>query len=69
MNTISHLLRETFALDVRRLRPSDIISIALPPEKQDQQNVRKLRGMNSADWQQLVDLVYRDGNAADGDTV
>jgi DNA helicase HerA-like ATPase len=56
-------------LDIRRLRPADVISIALPPEKQDQQNVRKLKGMNEADWQQLVDLVYRDGNAADGDTI
>lgn len=56
-------------LDIRRLRPGDIISIALPPEKQDQQNVRKLKGMNDADWHQLVDLVYRDGNAADGDTI
>jgi DNA helicase HerA-like ATPase len=56
-------------LDIRRLRPGDVISIALPPEKQDQQNVRKLKGMNDADWQELVDLVYRDGNAADGDTI
>lgn len=56
-------------LDIRRLRPSDVISIALSPEKQDQQNVRKLKGMNDADWHQLVDLVHRDGNAADGDTI
>jgi DNA helicase HerA-like ATPase len=56
-------------LDIRRLRPGDVISIALSPEKQDQQNVRKLKGMNDADWQELVDLVYRDGNAADGDTI
>jgi hypothetical protein len=56
-------------LDIRRLRPGDVISIALSPEKQDQQNVRKLKGMNDADWQQLVDLVYRDGNAADGETI
>ena len=56
-------------LDIRRLRPADIISIALPPEKQDQQNVRKLKGMNDADWHELVDLVHRDSNAADGDTV
>jgi len=56
-------------LDIRRLRPSDVISIALPPEKQDQQNVRKLKGMNDADWHQLVDLIHRDGNGADGQTV
>jgi len=56
-------------LDVRRLRPADVISIALSPEKQDQQNVRKLKGMNDQDWHQLVDLVHRDGNAADPDTI
>jgi len=56
-------------LDIRRLRPGDIISIALSPEKQDQQNVRKLKGMNDADWHQLVDLVHKDGNAADGRTI
>ncbi len=49
-------------LDIRRLRPGDVISIALSPEKQDQQNVRKLKGMNDADWHQLVDLIHRDGN-------
>lgn len=56
-------------LDIRRLRPSHVISIALSPEKQDQQNVRKLKGMNDQDWRRLVDLVHRDGNAADGDTI
>lgn len=56
-------------LDIRRLRPGDVISIALAPEKQDQQNVRKLKGMNDADWHQLVDLIHRDGNGADGHTV
>jgi DNA helicase HerA-like ATPase len=56
-------------LDIRRLRPGDVISIALSPEKQDQQNVRKLKGMNDADWHQLVDLIHKEGNAADGGTV
>jgi len=52
-------------LDIRRLQPADVISIALSPEKQDQQNVRKLRGMNLASWGQLVDLIDRHGNSAD----
>lgn len=52
-------------LDIRRLQPSDVVTIALPPERQDQQNVRKLRGMNLADWTELVDLVHVHGNAAD----
>jgi DNA helicase HerA-like ATPase len=52
-------------LDIRRLRPSDVLSIALSPERQDQQNVRKLRGLNQTDWASLVDLIARDGNLAD----
>jgi DNA helicase HerA-like ATPase len=52
-------------VDIRRLRPSDVISIALSPDKQDQQNVRKLRGMNPSDWADLVDLIAKDGNGAD----
>ena len=56
-------------LDIRRLRPSDVVSIALPPEKQDQQNIRKLKGMNDTDWHELVDLIQRDGNGADGNTI
>jgi DNA helicase HerA-like ATPase len=56
-------------LDIRRLRPADVISIALSPEKQDQQNVRKLKGMNDTDWRELVDLIHKDGNAADGDAI
>lgn len=52
-------------LDVRRLQPGDVISIALSPEKQDQQNVRKLRSMNPVAWTKLVDLIDDHGNAAD----
>lgn len=52
-------------LDIRRFRPSDIISIALSQEKQDQQNVRKLKGLNQGNWEKLVDLIYRQKNEAD----
>ena len=52
-------------LDIRRLRPSDVISIALSPEKQDQQNVRKLKGLNDSDWRELVNEIYANKNAAD----
>ncbi len=52
-------------LDIRRLRPSDVISIALPVEKQDQQNVAKLKGLNDAHWRTLVDEIYTNGNATD----
>jgi hypothetical protein len=52
-------------LDIRRLRPADVISIALSPDRQDQQNVRKLRGLNDADWARLVELIAIHKNSAD----
>lgn len=50
-------------LDIRRFRPGDVISIALGPERQEQQNVRKLRGLNPERWEALVNLVDRTRNA------
>lgn len=52
-------------LDIRRLRPSDVIGIALSPEKQDQQNVRKLKGLDQARWERLVNLVNASGHQSD----
>ena len=49
-------------LDLRRLRPSDVIAIALGPERQDQQNVRKLRSLAQARWEELVDLIDENRN-------
>jgi hypothetical protein len=51
-------------LDIRRLRPSDVIAIALSPDRQEQQYVRKLRGLPQAKWEQLVDLIDKFGNTA-----
>jgi DNA helicase HerA-like ATPase len=53
-------------LDIRRIPPSTVISIALSPEKQEQQNVRKLKALNDGDWRVLVDEIHANGNAADG---
>lgn len=50
-------------LDIRRLRPSDVIAIALSPERQEQQNVRKLRGLSQDRWESLVNLIDTNGNA------
>jgi uncharacterized protein len=52
-------------LDIRRLNPGDVISIALSPDRQEQQNVKKLRGLNQGNWSRLVDLIYRHRNSAD----
>ena len=56
-------------LDIRRLRPSDVIGIALSPDRQDQQNVRKLRQLSPEKWEKLVDLVDASGNNADLKTI
>lgn len=56
-------------LDIRRLSPADVIAIALSPEKQDQQNVRKLRQMSQSSWMQLVDLIAENKNAAPIDKI
>lgn len=52
-------------LDIRRLPARDVVAIAVPSEKQDNQNVRKIAGLNPSDWAQLVDLIDRDRNSAD----
>lgn len=44
-------------LDIRRFNASDVISIALSPERQEQQNVRKLRGLPQDRWERLVDMI------------
>lgn len=52
-------------LDIRRLRPSDVIGIALSPDRQEQQNVRKLRGLPQPKWEELVDAIDGEGNSTD----
>lgn len=56
-------------LDIRRLRPSDVISIALGAERQEQQNVRKLRGLPQDRWESLVNLVDLNGNTTPLDDI
>ena len=52
-------------LDIRALRPSMVLANILAPEKLEQQNVQKLMQMDPARWGELVDLIERDGHAAD----
>ncbi len=51
-------------LDIRRLKPADVVAIALSPDKQEQQNVRKLKGLPSNRWEELVNLIDNNGNSA-----
>lgn len=56
-------------IHIRRFRPADVISIALSPEKQDQQNVRKLKGLSDDKWRELVDAIFAEKNSTDIDLV
>jgi len=51
-------------MDIRRLPASTVVGITLTPDRQTQQNVIKLRRLGPASWQQLVDVIYRDGMQA-----
>lgn len=48
-------------LDIRDLRPRDVIAIAIAPERQEQQNVLKLKGLTDTSWRTLVDLIENKG--------
>lgn len=56
-------------LDIRRLPPEMVVGIALSPERQDQQNVRKLKALPDYKWQELVDLIDKQGHGAPLDEV
>ena len=64
-NFYSSFVASGVRIDLRRFDASDIFSIALSPERQDQQNVRKLKSLNSNSWVRLVDLIAEHGNQAD----
>lgn len=44
-------------LDIRQLRPRDVVGIAIAPDKQTNQNVIKLKSLSDTHWAQLVDLI------------
>lgn len=45
-------------IDIRDLPSRDVIGIAISSDRQNQQNVLKLKSLNSAKWRELVDLIY-----------
>ncbi|MBP6473047.1 MAG: DUF87 domain-containing protein [Chloroflexi bacterium] len=49
-------------LDIRRFKPSDVVGIVLSPDRQEQQNVRKLSGLSPSAWTELVNLIDQHGN-------
>lgn len=56
-------------LDIRQLPASRVIGLALSPEKQEQQNVIKLKQLPPASWSELVDIIYKQRYDADASKV
>ena len=52
-------------LDVRELPSSDVVSLCLSEDRQNQQNVAKLRGLRGDPWRRLIDFVVENGYNAD----
>lgn len=52
-------------LDIRELDPSKVISLVIPQERQENQNVAKLKSLREPAWRKLVDAVYRDRGGTD----
>jgi uncharacterized protein DUF87 len=56
-------------LDIRQLQAALVLSIALSPEQQQQQNVHKLKSLRGAAWHKMVDLIHRDRISANEDEI
>lgn len=52
-------------LDIRELDAGKVISLVLPPERQDNQNVVKLKSLRKPEWEKLVNAVYADKGGTD----
>lgn len=48
-------------LDIRDLPARDVIGIAISSDRQSQQNILKLKSLNSDSWRSMVDCIYKDG--------
>lgn len=56
-------------LNIKELSPAHVLGIALSAEKQDQQNVAKLKSLSTSKWTELVDLIAAEKYGADQDRV
>lgn len=52
-------------IDIRDLPARDVIGIAISQDRQNQQNIIKLKSLDFARWRELVNLIKLDGLAAD----
>ncbi|MEZ5199292.1 MAG: DUF87 domain-containing protein [Bacteroidales bacterium] len=51
-------------LDIRNLAARDVIGIAVSSERQEQQNILKLKGVSETNWRQLIDIITLKGYQA-----
>jgi len=56
-------------LDIRDLPARDVIGISISADRQNQQNILKLKSLSNNNWRSLVDLINRDGLQANEDEV
>jgi DNA helicase HerA-like ATPase len=56
-------------IDIRDLPARDVVGISISPDRQNQQNVIKLKSLDSTRWRNLVDLITKDGLNADDTTI
>lgn len=56
-------------VDIRKLSARDVIGIAISEDRQNQQNIIKLKSLHSEKWSSLVDLIAKDGLSADDNEV
>ncbi len=52
-------------LDIRELDPAMVISLVIPAERQEHQNVAKLRQLRAPEWSKLVDEVWLEKGGTD----
>lgn len=52
-------------VDIRKLPARDVIGVSISADRQNQQNVIKLKSLNSERWCDLVDLIAKDGLSSD----
>ena len=55
----------TIKMDLRELPASVVISLAVSQDRQEQQNIKKLKSLTKDRWKQIIDLVYQDGFNSD----
>jgi len=56
-------------IDIRKLPAKDVIGISISADRQNQQNVIKLKSLKSEDWSKLVDLIQKEHLNADDEIV